>query len=209
MLAEKIFTVAHFLDQAVLWILISLSVISIGIILERFFALHKVKSESDRVRARVKMSIQSNSIDDIEDISKDLSSLEGRAANHALRYMKDSGSKGLEEVYNSFVLAEKPELERFLGFLATIGSNAPYIGLFGTVLGIMKAFNDLATTPEAGQQTVMAGISLALVATAAGLFVAIPAVISYNAYNKKVKAILNNLECVKELCVAYSKKKGV
>lgn len=209
MLAEKIFTVAHFLDQVVLWILITLSIISIGIILERFFALRKINSESERVRARVKMSIQSNSIDDIEDIAKDLTSIEGRAASHALRYMKDSGSKGLEEVYNSFVLAEKPELERFLGFLATVGSNAPYIGLFGTVLGIMKAFNDLATTPEAGQQTVMAGISLALVATAAGLFVAIPAVIAFNAYNKKVKSILSNLECVKELCVAYSKKKGV
>ncbi len=90
-----------------------------------------------------------------------------------------------------------------------MGSNAPYIGLLGTVLGIMKAFNDLAMSPEAGQQTVMAGISLALVATAAGLFVAIPAVIFYNYYSKQVRSIFQSLESVKELCLAYAKKKGV
>jgi biopolymer transport protein ExbB len=106
-------------------------------------------------------------------------------------------------------LIEKPELEKSLGFLATIGSNAPYIGLLGTVLGIMKAFQDLAQSADAGQQTVMAGISLALVATAAGLFVAIPAVISYNYFQKQVKGIMQNLESVKELCIAVAKKRGV
>ncbi|MEI7973576.1 MAG: MotA/TolQ/ExbB proton channel family protein, partial [Bdellovibrio sp.] len=100
-------------------------------------------------------------------------------------------------------------LEKSLGFLATIGSNAPYIGLLGTVLGIMKAFHDLATAPEAGQQTVMAGISLALVATAAGLFVAIPAVVAYNAYQKQVKGILQSLDALKEMCLAYAKKKNL
>ena len=123
--------------------------------------------------------------------------------------MKDSGSKGLEEVFNTYSLTERPDLERFLNFLATIGSNAPYIGLFGTVLGIMKAFNDLAQASDAGQQTVMAGIALALIATAAGLFVAIPAVIFYNYFNKQVKGILQSLDAVKELGMAYAKKKGL
>lgn len=209
MLAEKIFAVAHLADQVVLWILIVLSVLSIGMILERFFALRKVYSESQRVRSRIKMALQSNSLEDVEDLSKDLNSLEGRAANYALKHMKEAGSRGLEEVFNTFSITEKPELERFLNPLATIGSNAPYIGLFGTVLGIMKAFNDLATAAEAGQQTVMAGISSALIATAAGLFVAIPAVAAYNYYSKQVKGILLNLESVKELCLAYAKKKGV
>lgn len=209
MLAEKIFAVAHLADQVVLWILILLSVMSIGMILERFFALRKVYSESQKVRSRIKMALQSNSLEDVEDIAKDLSSLEGRAANYALKHMKEAGSRGLEELFNTYAITEKPELERFLNPLATIGSNAPYIGLFGTVLGIMKAFNDLATAAEAGQQTVMAGISSALIATAAGLFVAIPAVAAYNYYSKQVKSIFMNLESVKELCLAYAKKKGV
>lgn len=209
MLAEKLFTVAHLVDQVVLWVLLLLSVISIGMILERFFALKKVYAESQRVRARIKLALQSNSIEDVEDLAKDPTSIEGRAASYALKHMKESGSKGLEEIFNTFALTERPELEKYLGFLATVGSNAPYVGLFGTVLGIMKAFNDLATTPEAGQQTVMAGISMALVATAAGLFVAIPAVAFYNYYSKQVKSIFQNLESVKELCLAYAKKKGV
>jgi biopolymer transport protein ExbB len=208
-LSEKIFAVAHLADQVVLWILVVLSILSIGMILERFFALRKVSAQSALVRTRIRMALQSNSVEDIEIIAKDVESLEGRAAGYAIKHMKDSGSKGLEEVFNTFSLTEKPDLERFLGFLATVGSNAPYIGLLGTVLGIMKAFNDLAAAPEAGQQTVMAGISVALVATAAGLFVAIPAVIFYNYYSKKVRAIMQGLEAVKELCLAYAKKKGV
>lgn len=209
MFAEKIFAVAQVADQAVLFLLLILSVISIGMILERFFALKKVSAESHKVRTRIRMALQSNSVEDIEEIARDTASLEGRAASYALRSMKDSGSKGLEEIFNTFSLTERPDLERFLGFLATVGSNAPYIGLFGTVLGIMKAFQDLASSSEAGQQTVMAGISAALIATATGLFVAIPAVIFYNYYNKQVRGILQSLESVKELCLAYAKKKGV
>lgn len=209
MFAEKIFAVAHVADQAVLVILLLLSVISVGMILERFFALRKVAAESARVRARLKLALQSNSVEDVEGLAKDPSSIEGRAAACGMRHMKESGSKGLEEVFNTFSLVERPELEKFLGFLATVGSNAPYIGLFGTVLGIMKAFQDLALSPEAGQQTVMAGISSALIATATGLFVAIPAVVFYNYYNKQVRGILRNIESVKEMTLAYAKKKGV
>jgi biopolymer transport protein TolQ len=208
-LTAKIISVAHYLDQIVLWILVILSIASVGMILERFFALRKVTSESEKVRARIRLALQGNSVDDFEHLAKDLNSLEGRSAHYALRHIKDSGTKGLEEVFNTYSLTERPDLERFLNFLATIGSNAPYIGLFGTVLGIMKAFNDLAQASDAGQQTVMAGIALALIATAAGLFVAIPAVIFYNYYSKQVKGILQSLDSVKELGLAYAKKKGL
>lgn len=209
MFAEKIFNVAHYVDQAVLWLLVVLSIVSVGIIFDRFIALKKVSSKSAAIREKIRTAIQSNSLEDVEELGKDKDSLEGRAASYALKHLKENGSKGLSELFNSFALTERPELEKHLNFLATIGSNAPYIGLFGTVLGIMKAFNDLATSTDAGQQTVMAGISQALIATAAGLFVAIPAVAAYNFYSKKVKSTFQNLESVKELCLAYAKKKGV
>lgn len=209
MLTEHIFTVAHYLDQVVLWILILLSVISLGLILERYFSLKKISSDSNKVRSRIKMAISSNSFEDIEDIGRDISTLEGRAVNYGLKHIKEAGSKGLDEVFHSISLLERPDLEKYLGFLATVGSNAPYIGLFGTVLGIMKAFNDLAISTDAGQQTVMAGISQALIATAAGLFVAIPAVASYNYFQKKVKATIQSLDIIRELCVSMAKKKGL
>ncbi len=209
MLAEKIFAIAHYADQVVLIILMIMSVVSVGMIFERLMTLKKISSESLRVRLRIKMALQSNSLQDFEDLAKDPTTLEGRAAGQAMKHMKESGIKGFEEVFNTFILIEKPELEKFLPVLATIASNAPFIGLLGTVLGIMKAFNDLAQATDAGQQTVMAGISVALVATAAGLFVAIPAGIFYNYFTRKVKGVLGSLESVKEMGLAYAKKKGL
>jgi biopolymer transport protein ExbB len=207
MLSEALFKLAHYADQAVLTILALLSVASVGVILQKYFSLRKVTSESQRVRERVRTTLASQSLADVEDIARDNRSVEARAAQHALKHAKVNGSKGLEEVFNAYVQTEKPDLESSLGFLATVGSNAPYIGLFGTVLGIMKAFSDLATATDANQQVVMAGISSALVATALGLFVAIPAVVAYNAFSRQVRGILGSVQSVKELCLAFAKSK--
>ena len=207
MLNEKIFAFAQVADQVVLWLLIALSVVSVAMILERLFTLKRISGTSAKIRSRIKLALQSHSIDDIEEMSKDPETIEGRALAFGLKHVKENGSRGLEEVFNTIQLVERPELEKFLSFLATVGSNAPYLGLLGTVLGIMKAFNDLAQAPEAGQQTVMAGISLALVSTAAGLFVAIPAVVFYNYFQRVVRSVMQSLDATKELCLAYAKKK--
>lgn len=209
MLTERIFAVAQVADQVVLWILAIMSVMSVGMILERFFFLRKISKESQDIRSKIKAALSTHSVDDIETMQRNPETIEGRALSYAMKHIKESGSKGLSEAFNTYALTERPDLERFLNFLATVGSNAPYIGLLGTVLGIMKAFFDLSQNAEAGQQTVMAGISMALVATAAGLFVAIPAVVAYNYYQKQVKGILQSLEAVKEICLAFAKKKGL
>ena len=85
------------------------------------------------------------------------------------------------------ISAEISRLERYLGSLATLGNVSPFVGLFGTVLGIIRAFEAIAKTGSGGIGTVSAGIAEALVATAAGLFVAIPAVIAYNYFVGRVK----------------------
>ncbi len=209
MLSEKIFTIAQYADQVVLLVLVSMSVISVGMIFERFLSLKKVSQDSLVVRQKIKTLLAGNDLLGFEDLAKDVTSLEGRAAAQALLHIKGSGTNGAEEVFNTFMLNEKPELEKYLAVLATIASNAPFIGLLGTVLGIMKAFNDLSLATDAGQQTVMAGISVALIATAAGLFVAIPAGIFYNFFTRKVKTVYTSLESVKELSLAYAKRKGL
>ncbi len=208
MLTEKIFAVAQNGAEVVLWFLLALSILSIGIILERFFALRTVKRQSESMRVRLQSLIRSNSLKEIEDLSRDRDSLEGQALAYGLRHIEENGSEGLSEFLTSFALTEKPPLERYLNFLATVGSNAPFIGLLGTVLGIMKAFNDLSVSQAADNRVVMAGIAEALVATAVGLLVAIPAVIAYNYFQRQVKSSLTSLESVRELCLAYSKKKG-
>lgn len=208
MMSEKVFALAKYADQIVLVVLLLMSVISIGMIFERFLALGKISAKSLNVREQIKTFLKQGNNKGFKELAQDVESLEGRAASYALKHIETHGVEGFEEVFNTFVLTEKPELEKYLTVLATIASNAPFIGLLGTVLGIMKAFNDLAMASEAGQQTVMAGISVALIATAAGLFVAIPAGIFYNYYSRKVKGIVSSLESVKELGLAYAKSKG-
>jgi biopolymer transport protein ExbB len=183
-------------------------VISIALILERWLSLRGVVKRSIKMKERMREALQSNNLDDLEEISKDRESLEGRALAYGLRHVKDHGTNGLAEIFNSFALLERPTLERSLNVLATIGSNAPFVGLLGTVLGIMKAFRDLSQNAASGNEAVMLGIAEALVATAVGLIVAIPAVIAYNSFSRQVRGALQSLESVKELCVAYAKRKG-
>jgi biopolymer transport protein TolQ len=87
---------------------------------------------------------------------------------------------------------EEEKLEKNLTFLATVGSVTPYIGLFGTVIGIMNSFISLASQSQASLQVVAPGIAEALIATAMGLFAAIPAVVAYNRYSSRVESLTNN-----------------
>ena len=204
MLTEKFFVIAQVGHEATLYILIALSIISVAFIIERFFALSGVQKKSDAMKKEIRETLQSNNLKDLDNLSKDKETLEGRGLAYGLRHAKEHGSKGLEELFNSYAQTEKPELERRLSFLATVGSNAPFIGLLGTVFGIMDAFRGLATS-QGDIQNVLLGISQALVATAVGLIVAIPAVIAYNYYQKKVRGILQSLDSTKDICVAYAK----
>jgi biopolymer transport protein TolQ len=92
------------------------------------------------------------------------------------------------------MMREEERLERHLAFLASVGSTSPYIGLFGTVWGIMHSFRGLANSTQATLATVAPGISEALVATAMGLFAAIPAVVAYNRFASKVDVYINRYE---------------
>ncbi len=208
MLTEKLFNIAQGGAEAILWVMVAMSVLSIATILERLFSLRQAASASKKIKLRLKEVLQSNNLSELEDLSKDRDSLEGRGLSYGLRHVKENGVNGLAEIFNSFALIEKPALERSLNFLATVGSNAPFLGLLGTVLGIMKAFKDLSANVTAGNEAVMLGIAEALISTAIGLVVAIPAVIAFNYFQKQVKGHMQSLESVKELCIAYAKNKG-
>ena len=93
---------------------------------------------------------------------------------------------------------EEERLEAALPFLATVGSSSPYIGLFGTVWGIMNSFRGLAMVNQATLSVVAPGISEALIATAIGLFAAIPAVIAYNRFSAQVEVIMNRFDTFSE-----------
>jgi biopolymer transport protein ExbB len=203
MLTQKLLAVATAGSDWVLYLLIFLSICSIAIIIERFFTLRSALGQSKKITARAQEGIKANDLKMLEDISKNHEAFEGRLLDYALRYASTKGQKGISEVMTSCILMERPNLEKNLGFLATLGSNAAFIGLLGTVLGIVRAFADLAGS-QGNPGAVMAGISEALVATAVGIFVAIPAVAAYNYFQKQVKQILLNAESIKQLCLAYT-----
>ena len=106
----------------------------------------------------------------------------------------NDNAHGLQDLMAGKILEEKIELEKRLTILNTLGNNAPFIGLLGTVLGVIKAFHGLGTLGSTGADVVMRSISKALLATAAGLFIAIPVVMANNYFSKKVKTIIQQLE---------------
>ena len=107
----------------------------------------------------------------------------------------------LTEIASDGVIRARIQWDKNLSALATIGSNAPFIGLFGTVLGIIKAFHDLSQQAANGVQGVTAGVSEALVATAVGILVAIPAVVAYNLFQRRTKAALAEAEALKSFLI--------
>ncbi len=205
---DRIFAIAHYADQGVLYLLIALTFVSLGLIVERYLKLNKLAKQSAQQREILEEAMSAVKISNLEDVRLDPTSLEGRVMNYGFEHLKQNGLKGLSETFDTFIKFQQPKLEKSLAFLATVGSNAPYIGLFGTVLGIMKSFHDLANSTNAGQQTVMSGISAALIATAAGLLVAIPNIVAFNYFQKQVKAIIGSVESCKDIMIAYGKMKG-
>jgi biopolymer transport protein ExbB len=95
-------------------------------------------------------------------------------------------------------------MEKHLGILGTLGNNAPFVGLFGTVLGIIKAFADLAKNQGGGAAVVMAGIADALVATAVGLLVALPAVVAFNVFQGRIRRTMGRADTLAHLILSAS-----
>jgi biopolymer transport protein ExbB len=157
MLTQKLLAVTSGGSEWILYLLIFLSVCSVAIIIERFMALRSVLRSSDTIAERAKEALKANDFQAIEDLGRMHDAFEGRMLAQAVRHLNNKG-KSLEEVMNSYVLMERPNLEKNLAFLGTLGNSAPFIGLLGTVMGIVHAFADLANS-QGNPSVVMAGIS--------------------------------------------------
>jgi len=142
MLSEKLLSFALLGIDPVLWVLVAMSVLAVGVMIERLLAFSVIQ----------------------------------------------------KKYQNMDYYTLRLSLEARLGILATFGNNAPFIGLFGTVLGIIQAFHTIGASNAFDVQPIMQGISEALIATATGLFVAIPCVIAYNYFIRRVKVILTYKE---------------
>jgi biopolymer transport protein TolQ len=191
----------------VLVLLVLLSVASWFIIVYKWTILRRAKRESE---AFVEQFWQSRRLDTIYQATSEgtwspVASLFRAGYVELSRLKKPEGGAGesaeveggLENVERALRRAsgsEMTHLERLVPFLATIGSTAPFVGLFGTVWGIMDSFREIAVQQKAGLDTVAPGISEALIATAIGLVAAIPAVMAYNYFLAKIKVLTTEME---------------
>lgn len=188
----------------VMWLLIGLSVLSVAVMIERaiYFATHSI-GDVGPLAERLQKG-------DLEGAAKDVSSRRGLEAEVVRQGVAAAslGPASVEKVVQKVLKEERLRYERFLSFLGTLGNNAPFIGLFGTVLGIISAFAELAKNAKAGTMTsggsnIMAGISEALVATAVGLLVALPAVAMYNVFSRWLKTIALRGEVLGDALAAH------
>lgn len=191
----------------VLYLLVLLSILSVTLILERMrfyrLASKELKSFRNQIRVQAGESNWAAAAKTAEARLKragDTPDLEAQMALALLTHPSRKSPDVLTEVAQDPVMRAKILWERNLAVLATIGANAPFIGLFGTVLGIIKAFHDLSQQ-SGGAQTVTSGVSEALVATAVGLLVAIPAVIAFNIFQRRVKSALTEAEALKSFLI--------
>ena len=174
-------------------ILMFLSVLSITFALERWWYFRGASGESEGVLGPVRKQLEAGKPDAAAAWCQKNPSAVAQVVAYGLMHAGRS-RKDLEELMLSKLKEERLKLERFLSILGTLGNISPFIGLFGTVVGIIKAFRDLAASGTGGPSVVAAGISEALVSTAAGLLVAIPAAILFNYFMGRLKRLTVEME---------------
>ncbi len=200
MISNRLLSLTNLGAEWVLWLLVLLSVASIGIMIERaaFFLARRLRGGDDLSRRLL--------AGDLTGAAAAVAGREGLEAAVVRAAVENAGkgSQAVREVIAATIERGRIEYERRLAFLGTLGNNAPFVGLFGTVLGVIRAFFDLSRNPAAGGAgTVMVGISEALVATAVGLFVALPAVVAYNYFQRGLRRATQRANALGHAAVAF------
>jgi len=198
---------ASALVQLVMAVLMLASLTSWVMIFQRWIYLRRVAVEVDTFEDHFWSGIDLRELYRELESEEDLNGIEGMFVAGFKEYTRlseqsgadtDSIMQGVQRAMRVSMNREEEKLETHLAFLATVGSTSPYIGLFGTVWGIMNSFRSLANMSQATLATVAPGISEALVATAMGLFAAIPAVIGYNRFSARVEVLSKRYETFSE-----------
>jgi len=183
-----------------MYILLFCSLLSVTVLLERIIYYRKMsKTKRAEFMTRMKKVLKSGDVERGIEICKETNAPFSNVVCSGLELLGHP-EKQISNAMEREITVETTKLERYTSIVGTIGNTAVYIGLFGTVLGIIRAFHDIAAAGTGGMSIVIGGVAEALVCTAAGLFVAIPAVIAFNYFAKKVEYFINDMElCASEL----------
>ncbi len=189
----------------VMWLLLGLAALGVIIGFERVYLFMSTRVDVTGIARRLISALEKGEVDKARALVKTGKAMEERVISDALS-MYERGADAVEEVANASLIRERQRYERALSFLGTVGSNGPFIGLLGTVIGVILSFAELGRNPKGGLEVVGPGISEALVATAVGLLVAIPSVISFNMFKSMLKNRANNTDFLLRLVIAQLRR---
>ena len=202
MLSERISNITNYGAHWILWVLVVASVVALAIVIERAVLFWSSRDNVTRLRGEVRALLATR---DVAGARRRLDRSPSFEAVVARAGLDADGAASAEER----ILAEREvarlRLERNLGFLGTLGSNAPFVGLLGTVIGIVRAFHRLSESTGQVSAGLMAEIGDALVATAAGILVALPAIAFFNLFHRAIKARLGQSDALGHEVLAYLK----
>ncbi len=200
----------------VLWLLGLLSLASVAVAVERWLFLRARGGDLRALAAGLDRTLAVGDVDAALDGLLASPSVAAAIAGAGLR-LAQLGPAAVDRAMQSAVALERAGLERRLAFLGTLGNNAPFIGLFGTVIGIIGAFHELghsapghgaSAASQVASHAVMSSIAEALVATAVGIAVALPAVATYNLLQRRVAVLLGEADVLSNLVLAYVSADG-
>lgn len=191
----------------VMWVLIALSVVSIAIMVERTILLLRSGDDLVKLRAALLPHLFARDFDAASALAARSKSYEARVLGAGLEAVQDGAAAAEQRMAGASTLA-RLAMEKRLAFLGTVGSNAPFVGLLGTVIGIVRSFAALDASGGRVSASLMSEVGEALVATAVGILVAIPAVAAFNAFQRVIKARLSRADALsRELLAQLSSER--
>lgn len=205
MIVEKLLRVALVGSSWVLYLLLALSVVSFAAMFERWLFFRRHSDDAEALRRKLHEALHDEDLARAEKLLVASRSIEARVVREAIRWAH-GGPEAVADAVDSEIARVRKDLERGMNLLGTLGNNAPFVGLLGTVLGVIEAFHQLGDGANKGAMgNVMSGIAEALVATGVGLFVALPAVVAYNVGQKRIGDIESAALGLSKLVTAYLK----
>ncbi len=190
----------------VMWLLVGISVIALAIILERAYYFFATQEDFAKLLGSLLGKLKDGDVDGAKGVMRASRSLEAQVALAGLESVDDGPASAEERMAKQQTLA-KLSMERNLAFLGTVGNNAPFVGLLGTVIGIIRSFQELNASQGQVSAGLMSEIGEALVATAIGLLVALPAVAFFNFFMRVIKTRTTRGDAISREVLAFMKSK--
>ena len=199
---DRLLAISHFGSRWVLWLLVALSIAALAVVIERTVLFLSSQDDTGRLRAELRRLLRDNDLELARRRLEESPSFEARVAAAGL---DAEGVASAEERMQGESELCRLSMEKNLALLGTLGNNAPFIGLLGTVIGIVRSFHELQSSSGQVSAGLMSEIGEALVSTAIGLLVALPAVAAFNLFQRLIRARMGRATVMAHEVLAFMK----